>query len=51
MIRCFPLLIMMMILRHLRGLERFLECLSVRTDSLDDHPGKQYNYEDGMGRP
>jgi hypothetical protein len=47
----FSLLIMMMILRHLRGLERFLECLSVRTGSLDDHPGKQYNHEGGMLRP
>jgi hypothetical protein len=24
-----------------RGLELFLECLSVRTGSLDDRPGKQ----------
>jgi hypothetical protein len=30
---------MMMVLRHLRGLERFFECLSIRTGSLDDHPG------------
>jgi hypothetical protein len=36
---------------HLRGLERFLECLSVRTGSLDDRPGKQCNHEGGMGRP
>jgi hypothetical protein len=50
MIHYFPLLIMVMILRHSRGLERFLECLSVRTGSLDDHPGKQYNHEGGMGR-
>jgi hypothetical protein len=35
----------------LRGLERFLECLSVRTYSLDDRPGKQCNHEGGMGRP
>jgi hypothetical protein len=41
---------MMMILWHLRGLELFLECLSVRTDSLDDRPRKQCNYEGGMGR-
>jgi hypothetical protein len=33
------------------GLERFLECLSIGTSSLDDHPGKQYNNEGGMGRP
>jgi hypothetical protein len=45
------LLIMMMALWHLRGLERFLECLSVRTGSLDDHPGKKYNHEGGMGHP
>jgi hypothetical protein len=50
MIHCFSLLIMMMILRHLRGLERFLKCLSVRTGPLDHHPGKQKNYEGGMGR-
>jgi hypothetical protein len=25
---------------HLRGLELFLECLSIRTGSLDDRPGK-----------
>jgi hypothetical protein len=31
---------MMMALWHLRGLERFLEFLFVRTGSLDDHPGK-----------
>jgi hypothetical protein len=36
---------------HLMGLERFLECLSVRTCSLDDRPGKQCNHEGGMGRP
>jgi hypothetical protein len=28
------------ILVAFRGLEQFLECLSVRTYSLDDHPGK-----------
>jgi hypothetical protein len=32
------------------GLERFLECLSVRIGSLDDHPRKQCNHEGGMGR-
>jgi hypothetical protein len=47
----FSLLIMMIYLWHLRGLELFLECLSVRTGSLDDHPGKQCNYEGGMGHP
>ena len=36
---------------HLRGLERFLECLSVRTCSMDDRPGKQCNHEGGMGCP
>ena len=36
---------------YFRGLERFLECLSVRTCSLDDRPGKQCNHEGGMGRP
>jgi hypothetical protein len=30
---------------------RALEYFSVRTCSLDDHPGKQYNHEGGMGRP
>jgi hypothetical protein len=29
----------------------FLEYFSVRTYSLDDHPGKQYSHEGGMGRP
>jgi hypothetical protein len=28
-----------MALGHLRGLELFLECLSIRTGSLDDHLG------------
>jgi hypothetical protein len=42
---------MMIALWYLRGLERFLECLSIRTGSLDDHPGKQYSHEGGMGRP
>jgi hypothetical protein len=32
---------MMIYLWPLRGLELFLECLSVRTCSLDDRPGKQ----------
>jgi hypothetical protein len=36
----FSLLIMMIYLWHLRGLELFLECLFVRTGSLDDRPGK-----------
>jgi hypothetical protein len=31
-----------------KGLKRFLECLSVSTGLLDDHPGKQYNQEGGM---
>jgi hypothetical protein len=35
----FPSFIMMLYLWHLRGLERFLECLSLRTYSLDDRPG------------
>ena len=34
----FPFFITMIYLWHLRGLERFLECLSVRTCSLDDCP-------------
>jgi hypothetical protein len=33
------------------GLELFHECLSIRTCSLRDHPGQQYNHEGGMGRP
>jgi hypothetical protein len=32
----FPFFIMMIYLWHLRGLERFLECLSIKTCSLDD---------------
>jgi hypothetical protein len=40
---------MKMNLYHFRGLGLFLEYLSVRTSSLDDHPEKQYNYEGGMG--
>jgi hypothetical protein len=47
----FPSFIMMLYLWHLRGLERFLECLSVRTCSLDDRLGKQSNHEGGVGRP
>jgi hypothetical protein len=47
----FPSFIMMLYLWHSRGLERFLECLSVRTYSLDDRPGKQCNHEGGMGCP
>jgi hypothetical protein len=46
-----PSLIMMLFLWHLRGLERFLECLSVMTCSLDDRPGKQCNHEGGVERP
>jgi hypothetical protein len=34
----FSFLFMILCLWHLRGLERFLECLSVRTCSLDDRP-------------
>jgi hypothetical protein len=47
----FSFLFMMVYLWHLRGLELFLEYLSVRTYSLDDRPGKQCNHEGGMGRP
>jgi hypothetical protein len=47
----FPFFITILYLWHLRGLERFLECLSVRTYSLDDCPGKQCNHEGGVGRP
>jgi hypothetical protein len=47
----FSLLIMMIYLWPLRGLKLFLECLSVRTCSLDDHPGKQSNHDGGVGRP
>jgi hypothetical protein len=47
----FPSFIMMLYLWPSRGLERFLECLSVRTCSLDDRPGKQCNHEGGMGCP
>jgi hypothetical protein len=47
----FPLFIMILYLWHLRGLEQFLECLSIRTCSLDDHLGKQCNHEGGVGRP
>jgi hypothetical protein len=39
------------ILVSFKGLELFLECLSVRTYSLDDRPGKQCNHEGGMGCP
>jgi hypothetical protein len=41
----------MMVLVEFRGLVQFLECLSVRTGSLDDRPGKQCNHEVGVGRP
>ena len=47
----FPSLIMMLCLWSSRGLERFLECLSVRTCSMDDRPGKQCNHKGGMGCP
>jgi hypothetical protein len=47
----FPSFIMMLYLWPSRGLERFLECLSVRTCSLDDRPRKQCNHEGGVGRP
>jgi hypothetical protein len=41
----------MIYLLPLRGLELFLECLSVRTYSLDDRLGKQCNHEGGVGHP
>ena len=44
-------MIMMLDWWYFRGLERFLECLSVRTCSLDDRPGKQCNHEGEMGCP
>ena len=47
----FPSLMMMWYLWSSRGLERFLECLSVRTCSMDDRPGKQCNHEGGIGCP
>jgi hypothetical protein len=47
----FSFLFMVIYLWKLRGLKRFIECLSVRTCSLDDRPGKQCNHEGGMGRP
>jgi hypothetical protein len=47
----FPSFIKMLYLWPLRGLERFLECLSVRTCSMDDRLGKQCNHEGGVGRP
>jgi hypothetical protein len=40
---------MVLSLCYFRGLGLFLEYLSVRTCSLDDHPGKQY--EGGIGHP
>jgi hypothetical protein len=45
------ILIMMMNLCDFRGLRLFPKYLSVRTCSLDDHLGKQYNHEGRMGRP
>jgi hypothetical protein len=47
----FPSFIMTLYLWHLKGLERFLERLSVRTYSLHDRPGKQCNHEGRVGRP
>ena len=47
----FPLLIMMLYLWPSRELERFLECLSIRTCWLDDRPEKQCNHDGGMGCP
>jgi hypothetical protein len=40
MIHCFPSSNYDVILVAFKGLERFLECLSLRTCSLDDRPGK-----------
>jgi hypothetical protein len=40
---------MMMSLCYFWGLRLFPEYLNVRTCSLDDHLGKQYNHEGGMG--
>jgi hypothetical protein len=51
MIHCFPFFFYDVILVVFQGLKRFLECLSVRTCSLDDRPGKQCNHEGGMGCP
>jgi hypothetical protein len=42
---------MIMSLWHFRGLGLFPEYLSVRTYSLRDHPGKQYNHEGDIGHP
>jgi hypothetical protein len=42
---------MMMNLWYFRGLGLFPEYLSVRTCSLRDHAGQQYNHEGGMGCP
>jgi hypothetical protein len=51
MIRCFPFSYYDVVLVVFKGLEWFLECLSVRTCSMDDRPGKQCNHEGGVGRP
>jgi hypothetical protein len=45
------IMIMMLDWWYFMGLERFLECLSARTCSLDDCPRKQCNHEGGMGCP
>jgi hypothetical protein len=44
-------MIMIINLWHFRVLELFLGYLSVRTYSLRDHLGEQYNHEGGMGHP
>jgi hypothetical protein len=44
-------ILIMINLYHFRGLELFLEYLSVETCSLDDHSRKKYNHEGGMGCP
>jgi hypothetical protein len=36
-------------MRYFRGLVLIPEYLLVRTYSVDDHPGKQYNHDGGMG--
>jgi hypothetical protein len=43
-------MIMIMSLLHSRGPGLFLEYISVRTYSLRDHTGQQYNHEGEMGR-
>jgi hypothetical protein len=44
-------MIMIMNLWHFRWLRMFPEYLSVRTCSLRDCLGQQYNHEGGMGCP